>query len=52
MMSLKKMIMKRVIRKNAKQLQSMAKRTYRDVSKDVGKRMSSMKMPVKITLTR
>jgi hypothetical protein len=52
MMSFKKMIAKRVIKKNAKELQSIAKRTYRDVSKDLSKRMASMKMPVKITISR
>lgn len=52
MMSFKKMIAKRVIKKNAKELQSIAKRTCRDVSKDLSKRMASMKMPVKITISR
>jgi hypothetical protein len=52
MMALKKMIAKRVIRKNAKELQSMARRTYRDVSKDLNKRMASMKLPIKITVSR
>lgn len=52
MNSLKKMIAKRVIKKNARDLQSMAKRTYRDVSKDLSKRMAAMKMPIKITVSR
>lgn len=52
MMPLKKMLMKRVIKKNAKEIQSIAKKTYRDVSKDLSKRMTMMKMPVKITISR
>lgn len=52
MMSFKKMIAKRVIKKNAKQLQSIARSTYKDVSKDLTKRMAMMKMPVKITISR
>lgn len=52
MMSFKKMIAKRVIKKNAKELQSMARKTYKDVSKDLSKRMASMKMPIRITVSR
>ena len=52
MMSFKRMIAKRVIKKNAKQLQSMARKTYKDVSKDLTKRMTTMKMPIKVTVSR
>jgi hypothetical protein len=52
MMSFKKMIAKRVIKQNARELQSIARRTYKDVSKDLTKRMANMKMPVKITVSR
>ena len=52
MMSFKKMIAKRVIKQNAKELQSIARRTYKDVSKDLSKRMASMKMPIRITVSR
>lgn len=52
MNSFKKMMVKRVIKKNAKELQSIARRTYKDVSKDISKRIATIKMPIRITVSR
>jgi hypothetical protein len=52
MMTFKKMMAKRALKKNAKEIQSIVKRTYKDVSKDLSKRVSGMRMPLKVTVSR
>lgn len=48
MNAIKKMLFKRAIRKNAKNFG----RAFKDVSKDVSKRIALMKIPVKVRLFR
>ena len=48
MLSLKKAIAKRVLKKNVKQVENSVKRVYKDLSK----RVSGMKMPVKVIISR
>lgn len=51
MFSLKKYAAKRVLRKNVKEIKSVIRRTYRDVSRDLSKKVSGVKMP-KLTISR
>lgn len=52
MFSLKKYAAKRALRKNVKEVKSVVKRAYRDVSRDLNKRVSGFKMPIKVTISR
>lgn len=52
MFSLKKYAAKRALRKNVKEIKSVIKRAYKDVSRDLSKRTSGVKMPIKLTLSR
>lgn len=52
MFFLKKIIVKRILKKNAKEIQNVVKKTYRSVSKDLSKKVGGLKVPVKVTLTR
>jgi hypothetical protein len=52
MFFLKKIIAKRVIRKNAKEVQNVVKRAYKDLSRDLNRRMNHIKAPLKITISR
>ena len=45
MNSLKKMLIKRMVRKNVKKLQKDIRKTYKGISSDMQKRMSTLKMP-------
>lgn len=44
-MSLKKMLIKRAIRKNVQRLQKDMRKSYRSLSKDVGRKISGLKLP-------
>lgn len=48
----KKSIAKRMIKKNAKELEGMVKKTYKNVSKNMTKRLSGMKLPIKVSISR
>lgn len=52
MYSVKKAMAKRMLKKNAKEIQSVVRKTYKDFSRDLEKRLSGLKIPVKVTITR
>lgn len=52
MNKLKKILVKRATKKNVRNVGLAVKRVYKDVSKDFNKRLSGMKSPLKITISR
>jgi len=52
MFSLKKYAAKRALRKNVNHIKSAVKRSYREISRDLSKRASKVRMPVRVTISR
>jgi hypothetical protein len=52
MFSLKKIAARRALKKNVNGIKTAVKRGYRDLSRDLSKRVSRVRMPVKVTISR
>lgn len=52
MFSLKRFAAKRALKKNMRDIKTSIRRTYKDISRDLTRKTSGFKIPLKVTISR